>query len=223
MPPSTDTRDRIIDSAMEMFVYHGFEQTGLAQIAKKANALPGSIYHYFPTKEDLLRATLEKRLVRLWPDLLDPIWDRIDDPIERIFGLMDGYRQMLIVTEFSHGCPIGNLALELAETHPRIRELLAKNFDNWLRAVRECFEQAADRLPPDSEPQQLAVFVLTTMEGAVMLARTYRNLNAYDTAIGALRDYIDRMVRDERHWSAPSQRPAGPDGTSKIDSKEKHA
>ena len=56
-------------------------------------------------------------------DLLNPIWDRISDPIERIFGLLDGYRQMLLHTEFSAGCPIGNLALQLADTHPAARHL----------------------------------------------------------------------------------------------------
>ncbi len=179
---------------MDLFAFQGYGNTGLAQIARKAGVLPGSLYHFFPTKEDLVAATLEERVRTLQSDVLDPIWERIDDPIERVFGLMDGYRRMLHVTEFAHGCPIGNLVIELAESNPKIRPLLAANFDNWLTAVRRCFEEAAHRLPEDVTPDDLATSVLTTMEGAVMLARTYRNFEAFDSAIASLRDYIERLV-----------------------------
>ena len=191
---------------MELFAFQGYGNTGLAQIARKAGVLPGSLYHFFPTKEDLLAATLEERLRLLAPEVLDPIWSRIDDPIERVFGLLDGYRQMLIVTEFSHGCPIGNLAIELAESNPNIRPLLAANFDNWLDAVGGCFAAVADRLPEGADPRQLAVFVLTTMEGAVMLARTHRGFEAYDAAVATLRDYVERLIAAGTAGEAPEAR-----------------
>ncbi len=196
----TETRSKILAAAMELFVFQGYERTGLAQIARRAEVLPGSLYHFFPTKEDLLRATLELRLELLQPEVLEPIWSRIDDPLERVFGLLDGYRQMLLITEFQHGCPIGNLVLELAESHPKTRELLAANFDNWRNAVADCFRAAGDRLPAGTDAQQLANCALVTMEGAVMLARTYRNLEAFDSAISSFRDYIERLVRDAKAW-----------------------
>lgn len=186
---------------MELFVFQGYERTGLAQVAKRAGANPGSLYYFFPTKEDLLAATLERRKELLYPEVLQPIWERVSDPIERVFGLLAGYRQMLIVTEFDHGCPIGNLVLELGNTHPNIRRLLAENFDNWLAAIEACFEEARERLPERIVPRELAVFVLTTMEGAVMLARTYRNFEAYDAAIVTLRDYLERLLAEGRAWT----------------------
>lgn len=195
-----DTRERIIQTAMELFVFQGYERTGLAQIAKRASVLPGSLYHFFPSKEDLLRATLEARLRLLWPEVLEPIWARIDDPIERVFGLLDGYRQMLTMTEYQHGCPIGNLVLELTESHPKVRELLAQNFDNWKKAIADCFRAAEDRLPSRLDSDQLATFALTTMEGAVMLARTYRNIDAYDQSIASFRDYIEGLLKESRDW-----------------------
>lgn len=196
----SESKQKILAAAMELFVFQGYERTGLAQIARKAEVLPGSLYHFFPTKEDLLRATLEWRLELLQPEVLDPIWNRIDDPIERVFGLLDGYRQMLLMTEFQHGCPIGNLVLELTETHPRTRALLAANFENWLQAVAKCFRAAAGRLPVGTNPEQLATFALTTMEGAVMLARTWRNFDAWEQAISAFRDYIERLLESAKNW-----------------------
>jgi AcrR family transcriptional regulator len=209
------TRARLVEAAMELFAFHGYERTGLAQIARRAEANPGSLYYFFPTKEDLLLATLERRKELLYPEVLQPIWERVSDPIERVFGLLAGYRQMLIVTEFDHGCPIGNLVLELGNTHPNIRRLLAENFDNWLAAIEACFVEARERLPGRIVPRELAVFVLTTMEGAVMLARTYRNFEAYDAAIVTLRDYVEHLLAEGRAWSpdpaldTPSSAPEG--------------
>jgi hypothetical protein len=71
--------------------------------------------------------------------------------------------------------------------------------------VRECFDEAADRLPEDLDRHALAMHVLTVMEGAVMLARSYRNLEPFDAAVQQLRDYIERLLADGREWSAPGK------------------
>lgn len=191
-----DTREKLIEAAMELFAYQGYANTGLAQIARKAGVLPGSLYYFFPTKEDLLHATLERRKVLLQPEVLDPIWERNLDPVERVFGLLAGYRRMLEMTDFRHGCPIGNLVIEVGETHPRARALLTQNFEGWLDAVEECFASARERLPDHTDPRRLAVFVLTTMEGAVLLARSYRTFEAYDAAVVQLRDYVERLLAE---------------------------
>lgn len=202
--PETTTRDRIVATAMELFVLQGYGATGIAQILAASGAHAGSLYHFFPTKEDLLLATLEERKRLLRPEVLDPIWARYSDPIERVFGLLDGYRQMLQTTGFRHGCPIGNLALELTESHPQVRKVLAELFDLWADAVAACFAEARGRLPADRSPADLARFVLVTMEGAVMLARTHRTLDAYDTAVSQLRDYVERLLADGSEWHRPN-------------------
>ena len=137
--------------------------------------------------------------------MIQPVFDRVSDPIERVFGVLDGYRQMLIMTDCSQGCPIGNLALELADTHPKVRALLADNFTGWAKAIEQCLDEVAERLPEHVDRKSLAQFVLTTMEGAVMLARTYKSLEAYDSAVTQLRDYFDRLLADGTDWTAPRQ------------------
>ena len=65
-----------------------------------------------------------------------------------------------------------------------------------------------DRLPETLDREQLALFVLTTMEGAVMLARSYKDIAPYDAAVTQLRDYFDRLRRDGTEWSMPRPRSA---------------
>lgn len=200
------TRDRLIAVARDLIYEQGYTATGIAQILEQADAKPGSLYHFFPTKEDLLIAVLESYKELLFPAVMQPVFDQVADPIERIFDVLKGYRQMLLFTEFTKGCPIGNIALELADSHSRIRTLCAENFDGWLDAIRSCLDDASNRLPDTIDRTELASFVLSVMEGAVMQARAYRMIEPYDAAINQLRDYFNRLLDDATKGSPPASR-----------------
>jgi AcrR family transcriptional regulator len=201
----TETRDRLVAVARDLFWQKSYAATGIAEILHAADAGSGSLYYFFPTKEDLLLAVLEWYKANLWTAVVDPVFERVSDPIERVFGILDGYRQGLLHTRFINGCPVGNLALELSNSHPAARRLIAENFSGWRAAVERCLAAAAGRLPSGTDVEQLALFVLTTMEGAVMLARAYRSIEAYDNAVTSLRDYFDRLLADGTDWARPRQ------------------
>ncbi len=203
MSDEVGTRQRLIEAARDLFLLNGYTATGVAEIVRHAGVRMGSLYYFFPTKEDLLVAVLEWYRDNIYEGLLQPIWERIDDPIERIFGVLDGYRQLLFLMNYDQGCPIGNLALELTNSHPKARELMILNFDQWVDSIQACLDAAEGRLPPELDRRALAIHILTVMEGAVMLARTYRNTDPFDLAVAQLRDYIDRILSDGSTWSQP--------------------
>jgi TetR/AcrR family transcriptional regulator, transcriptional repressor for nem operon len=210
MKNDSTTRERLIEVARDLFWRQGYASTGIAEILSAAGAGSGSLYYFFPTKEDLLLAVLEWYKANLWKAVVDPVFERVSDPIERIFGILDGYRQGLVQTRFIQGCPVGNLALELANSHPGARQMIAENFTGWREAIEQCVRAAVGRLPAGADPAQIALFVLTTMEGAVMLARAYHDIEPYDNAVTCLRDYFDRLTSDGTDWARPRSRPATP-------------
>lgn len=198
MTNTVPTRERLIQAAMDLFHRRGYEATGLKDILRDAKANSGSLYYCFKSKEKLLLAVLEKYLELLQPAVIQPAFSKTDDPIDRVFAVLQGYRQMLISAEFKLGCPIGNLALEVAESSPIVREKIALNFANWCAAIRRCLDSAADRLPAGLDREALARFVLTVMEGGIMQARAHRCIEPYDTGISILRDYFDRLLRPDK-------------------------
>jgi TetR/AcrR family transcriptional repressor of nem operon len=192
----SQTRERLVETARLLFWERGYEATSLADVAHKAQARGGSLYHFFRTKEELLLAVLDRYFELLWPIVIEPVFSRVSDPVERIFGILDGYRQGLVYTGCAHGCPIGNLALEVCDDMPRAREKIAKNFEGWRGWIRKCLDEARDRFPADLNREQLAVFVLTVMEGAVMQARAHQTLEPYDASVAQLRDYFNRLLEE---------------------------
>jgi len=189
-----NTRQRIVNAATQLFAEKGYGSTSIADLLKAADAHSGSLYHAFPTKQDVLVAVLESYRDGIVPMLLEPAWQGVDDPIDRIFALLGAYRRALELSDCTYGCPIGSIALELHEPDPEVRTLLADNFDGWIGHVEGCLNDAADRLPTGLDRSRLASFILTVMEGAVMQARTQRDLDHFDASVAMLRDYFDRLT-----------------------------
>jgi len=191
--PTSPTAERLVHTAMRLFAEKGYSSTSVADILREAGANSGSLYYAFPTKQDLLLAVLGAYQAGIGPMLLEPAWEGVDDPVERIFALLGRYRAGLAQTDCVYGCPIGSLALELHEPDPPVRELLAINFEGWVDAVQGLLDEAAGRLPAGTDTRALARFVLTVMEGGVMQSRTHRTLEAFDNSVACLRDYLDRL------------------------------
>jgi AcrR family transcriptional regulator len=187
------TRDRLVFAAMKLFGEKGYLSTSVQDILREADANAGSMYHAFPTKQDLLVAVLDLYRQGIEPMLLAPAWEGVEDPIERVFALLAGYRRALELSDCLYGCPIGSIALELHEPDPPVRALLSANFHGWVDHVERCLVEAGDRLPADLDRRQTAILGLNVMEGGVMQSRTHRSLEAFDASVAGLRDYIDRL------------------------------
>lgn len=192
---ASTTRDRIILAAVELFYSQGYEATGMAQILKTSRANSGSFYFFFKSKEHLLDAVLDWYLANLEPIILRPVYAASQDPIERIFLLLDGYRQKILMTGFTFTCPIGRLALEIDPGRRTIHNKIAANFDGWTAAVRQCFRDAAHRFPTGVDFDQLAQFVLTVMEGGVMQARAHRSIAPFDDSVQQLHHHLDQLQK----------------------------
>jgi TetR/AcrR family transcriptional repressor of nem operon len=184
--PVSDTRTRLIEAARFLFWEKGYAATGLAELLARAEANSGSFYHFFESKDAVLRAVLETYVDLLEPVVLRPVWQATTDPLERIFVLLEGYRQRLVDTGCQYGCPIGRLALELDPENLPAHALIARNFTAWTQAVTLCLEAAGV-----AEAAEVATFVLTVMEGAVMQARAYRRIDPYDACLRQLRRHLN--------------------------------
>jgi len=195
----TDTRDRILQVAARLFHEQGYHATGIATILREAGVNSGSLYHFFPSKEALLQAVLERYLELLEPVVLAPQEAKTGDPIERVFSLLSWYRDGLEATGCALGCPIGNLALELGDSNQPARELIDANFRNWSRGVRRWLDAAADRLPADVDRGALADLVLTVMEGGVMQSRASGTLEPFDRSVAQLRRYFRALETEARN------------------------
>jgi len=205
MPKVLKTRDRLIESARYLFWERGFAGTSMADLLAHAKVNSGSFYHFFESKEALLRAVLEGYLEALRPMVVDPAFAQTDEPVERIFAILAGYRGRILQTECRYGCPLGRLALEIDPENRPAHKLIAENFQGWIGAIRECVNQLKSRLPKGTDPEALATYVLAVMEGGVMLSRSYGTVEPFDRTVKQLREHFRLLLRPAK-GRKPSRR-----------------
>ncbi len=181
---------------MELFHERGYTAAGMAEILKRAEANSGSFYYFFRNKEDLLLAVLKRYQDGLYPMLLEPIWKTTADPIERIFKLLAKYRELLVASNCTYGCPIGRLALEVDTAQAEVHRLIALNFEGWADAIEQCLgdAQSQGKLAPTIHRKRLARFVLCVMEGGVMQSRAHRSTEPFDMAVDELAEYFNSLA-----------------------------
>ncbi len=113
----------------------GYAETSFTDIFAAAKVSSGSFYHFFKSKEALLIAVLEQYKEMLHAVLLAPVYEKFPDPIDKIFGLFARYREAVVGTDCTYGCPIGRLSLEISPEYREAHKLLAENFTGWTDAV----------------------------------------------------------------------------------------
>lgn len=203
-----DTRDRIIQSAARLFHEQGYAATGVATILREAGVNSGSLYHFFPSKEALLENVLDSYLARLYPEIMEPMEKSEPDPVSRVLKLMDWYLGFLDDNGCRLGCPVGNLALEVSDTHPQLRALIDRNFENWTSIIHRWLEEAGPALPAGCDRLALARFILTVMEGGVMQSRAAGSTVPMEQSVEQLKVYFDALSRQAAQELAPVARSA---------------
>lgn len=193
--PPISTRDRLINSARYLFWERGFAGTSMSELLAHAEVNSGSFYHFFDSKEALLREVLEGYLRLLRPMVIDPAFASVEEPVGRIFAILAGYRERILGTECRYGCPLGRLALEIDAENAPAHTLIAQNFQGWIEAVRECLVAMKPALPPETDLDSLATYILVVMEGGVMLSRSYRSVEPFDRAVAQLREHFRLLLQ----------------------------
>ena len=202
-----DTKERILRTAFQLFHEQGFHATGVATVVREAGINPGSLYHFFESKDQLLLNVLEFAIGCLGPAVMEPVERRTSDPIARIFALLDQYRNGMVQHGCRMGCTIGNLALEVSDGNPEARRLIHRNFENWARRVEGWLVEAGDRLQPDVNRARLARFILTVMEGGLMQARAANDLKPFDESVAVLREHLNLLqMRAAEHRGGSSKK-----------------
>ncbi|MGA7235585.1 MAG: TetR/AcrR family transcriptional regulator [Bryobacteraceae bacterium] len=194
MPRQSETKARLIESARHLFWEKGYAAASMADLLAHAGVNSGSFYHFFESKEALLRAVLETYIPALRPMIVDPAFAQTREPVARIFAILAGYRERIVRTDCKYGCPMGRLALEIDPENRPAHQLIAENFRGWIAAIRECVDHMSDRLPPETDREALATYVLAVMEGAVMLSRSYGAVEPFDRTVGQLREHFRLLL-----------------------------
>ncbi|CAG9249471.1 TetR/AcrR family transcriptional regulator [Paraburkholderia caribensis] len=169
-PLNPEVRFRLLWAGYDVVLDQGFHGCGVQNITAAASVPKGSFYNYFESKEAFAA------------EILDAYWQNIEDrytrllrdaetaQLERIACFFRAISDDHAITDFRHGCLIGNLALELSSTSEKARVRLKGILDRWEEFLATCLREAQKRgdLARRWDVKQLTSIIIEAYEGAVM-------------------------------------------------------
>jgi AcrR family transcriptional regulator len=158
-------RDRILDTAYDLFSRHGVKTVGVDRIVAESGVAKMSLYRHFPSKDALVLAFLQERERRWTQDWLQAeVERRAETPAARLLAIFDVFGEWFAVDDFE-GCSFINVLLEYdAPEHP-IRGACIEYLVNIRSFVREVAAEAGAR-----DPEALAHQWHILMKGSIVAA-----------------------------------------------------
>ncbi len=168
MPPST--KDRILEAGAEIIHQKGYNHTGIQEILHAANVPKGSFYNYFRNKEDFGLQIIDRfqhQFDRMVKDILE---DPSIAPLNRIDRFLSASMDHFQRTDYSGGCPIGNLAQEMGDLSPafrnKLKEAMDMMADAYTRVLAEA--QAGGEISQSLDVTETAYFIVAGWHGAII-------------------------------------------------------
>ena len=177
------TRARIVEKASALMHERGVASTTLDDVKVAAEVSGSQLYHYFPDKDDLVQAVIDFNA--------GGIVSRNRRALAGANGV-EAWRKMVITaakrTKAKGGCALGSLVGQLAESDPEARASIASGFDQWAAAIGDGLRSlhAEGKLASGVDPDDLAITLLATLEGGLLLAQVQRSTQPFETAINTL-------------------------------------
>ena len=178
--PAADTAQRILDVAERLVQTRGFNGFSYADIAEALDVTKASLHYHFPSKADLGRRLIE-RYEQTFLAVLKGIDATGAAPREKLKRYARIYADVL---RDNRMCLCGMLASDYATLPKSMKENVKQFFDEneqWLVAVLEQGRKSG-ALEFKGSPLDLARVIVGSLEGAMMLARSYGEPARFDTA-----------------------------------------
>ena len=187
------TRSRIVNAAADLFYEHGADRTSLDQVMAASGVSKSQLYHYFADKDALVLEVIARQTERVL-DAQQPHLGALDS-LPALMAWRDAIVRLNRATG-GKGCPLGSLASELANESEPARKRLAGSFAMWRDHIEQGLARMRERgeLAASADPQELALAVLSAVQGGLLLAKTTHSNRPLEIALDMALDHVTRHM-----------------------------
>jgi TetR/AcrR family transcriptional regulator, transcriptional repressor for nem operon len=174
------TAERVLDIAERLTQIRGFNNFSYADIATELGITKASLHYHYPGKAELGQA-----LITRYTERFDQALDEIDRDLPNAAAKLEAYADLYAgVLRNERMCMCGILAAEYPTLPAAMQSEVVRFFDEneqWLTTV--LIKGKADgTLTYSGRPEDVAQGILSTLEGAMLVARPYGDLARFDAA-----------------------------------------
>lgn len=176
-------RDTMINTAIDLFQRQGYQATSWRKLVEASGAPWGSAHHYFPGGKEQLGVEAIEEAGRRGEGVITLCFvetSTVEGAIEKLFALTG---EQFGARDFSVGCPVAIVTLEMAPHSPAITKACKAAFESWRK--RLVFELSA-RGYSASQAEEMAIAIMVNLEGCLVLARALRSRVPFDAGLSVI-------------------------------------
>ncbi len=189
------TRQRIVEQAANVMSVRGYSATSMADLARETGLEKGSLYNHFDSKEALALAAFDYSVALVARRFEVALADR-DGALDRLRAIVGVFRSLADAPPLPGGDPVLNMAIESDDAYPALLERAQGAMTSWQKLIGKTVKEGIQRgeLRPDLDPREVASIVTSTLEGAVMQSKLFRDPRHMRWAVDHLTIYLDTFA-----------------------------
>lgn len=193
------TREKLIQIGARAMLAKSYHAVGIQEILAEADVPKGSFYHYFASKEDFGIAIIKYYGDQLAKIIKERLSSEILSPRDRLKEYFLTIREYYVNLGYGQGCLVAKLATEVSGASLDIRLALKEEFDRWLNLFTACIYQAqqAGEISAEYAAAELAEFIYTSWEGALIRMQVNHDVSSLDNFITYIFTYVIPSRRDD--------------------------
>lgn len=189
----------ILAQAVQVFSVRGFAGMSMDELVRVTGLTKGGIYNHFDSKDDLALEAFDYSV--------EVMRGRFKQQLEgkrttqsRLLAVIEMFNSLLEEPLFAGGCVLLTTAVEADDTHPALRERARQALDDWraviIRTINKGIELGDVR--PDTDSEAVATVMVSALEGAIMMSKTYGDMAHMQRMVDHLRAYIEMILIEKQ-------------------------
>lgn len=197
MRKGQETREYIVKQAAELFNQQGYFGSSISDIMRVTGLEKGGIYNHFGSKDQLALEAFDYAIQVLARKYTEALRGR-KSSIEQLISIVSIYRHIIEDPPLKGGCPLLNTATESDDTHPALRDKARQAMDQFRKMISMVIHRGMRKgeISPTVEVESVSVFIISTMEGAVMMSKLYGECKYMQQALQHLTEYIKGLQEE---------------------------
>ncbi len=184
------TRKKIIETAAPVFNRLGYSRTSMSELMAATGLEKGGLYRHFDSKEMLALESFTFAAETMEHAKFDPA-SRTDRAFQKLQEFVKTFANAS--SPIPGGCPVFNAAVEHDDGNAKLKTRAKEAFQKWVSTLKEWISEAQDdgELNPKLKSKSVALYILCTLEGALIARNLLGSPEPLLAAESALLDYLN--------------------------------
>lgn len=194
MSKAEKTKAFIVEKTAPIFNKKGYAGTSINDMTDATGLTRGSIYGNFANKDEVALAAFDHNLNKVNTIFASEI-TRQKTARGQLLVYVHVYKNFLSHPFPIGGCPLLNTSTEADDTHPELRKKVVSGITRWKDAIIDILKKGIEEkeFSDKIDPEQIALTIIATIEGAVMITQTTGKLNYLKLIMKSVEKLINEL------------------------------